>query len=217
MNHSGSQTLEQALFGRMGISVDDAMATGADAIDETVARAARSGVDVDERIKGLGGLLEKLSEPATVSAIGELVDSLPQLAQLAKLASSMPNVVAMLVDVVDEFQQRCDADGVDIERALANGLQAALWLGSKVDHEHLMHIGDLLDSDILNPHAVRIVNNAAQSLTSAQQHQCEKPSQARIGMLGLLGALRNPEIQRSLAFAVQFGKCFGKNLDRDPS
>ena len=32
-------------------------------------------------------------------------------------------------------------------------------------------------------------------------------------MLGLLTALRNPEIQRSLAFAVEFGKCFGKNLD----
>ncbi len=217
MNSTESQTIEQALFGRMGISVDDAIATGADVIDEKVAQAVGSGIDVDARMKGLGQLLEKLSDPTTVAAIGELIDSLPQLAQLAKLANEMPNVLAMLGDVVDDYQKRCAADGLDVEKALTNGLQAALWLGSKVDHDHLCCIGDLLDLDILNPHAVSVVNNAAQSLTSAQQHLCESPTPTKIGMFGLLGALRSPEIQRSLAFAVQFGKCFGKNLDKNQS
>ena len=217
MNPSETQTIEQVLVERMGMSVEDAVATGADAVDEKIARAAESGIDVDARMTGLGQLLEKLSEPTTLAAIGQLLDGLPQLAQLAKLADEMPNLVAMLGDVMDDYQNRCAAKGIDVEKALVNGLEAALWLGSQVDHEHVRRIGDLLGSDILNPHAVSVVNNAAQSLTNAQEQVCGSSTPTRIGMLGLLAALRNPEIQRSLAFAVQFGKCFGQNLDDNKS
>ncbi len=213
MNPSEPQTIEQVLFERMGMSVEDAVATGADVVDERVAKAVRAGIDVDQRITGLGQLLEKLSEPSTVSALRQLLDSLPQLAQLARIADQLPNILAILGDVLDDCQNRYSASGIDVERALTNGLQAAMWLGSNVDNDHLQRMGDLLDSDILNPHAVSVVNNAARSLTNAQQQVCESPTPMRVGVLGLLGALRKPEIQRSLAFAVQFGKCFGKNLD----
>jgi uncharacterized protein YjgD (DUF1641 family) len=213
MNGTNSQTIEQVLFERMGMSVEDAVATGADVVDEKISNAVRSGIDVDARMAGLGALLEKLSDPKTVSALGQLLDSLPQLARLAKLAHEMPNILATLGDVLDDYQQRCAADGIDVERSLTNGFQAALWLGSKIDNDHLRRIGDLLDSDILNSDAVSVVNNAARSLTQAQQQTSDSPAKNRIGMLGLLAALRNPEIQRSLAFAAEFGKCFGKNLD----
>ncbi len=216
MNPSNSQTIEQVLFERMGMSVEDAVATGADAVDEKVSEAVRSGVDVDERINGLTHLLEKLSEPSTVNALGQLIDGLPQLAQLAKLANEMPDLLATVGDVVEGYQERCIAEGIDVEKAITNGLQAALWLGSNVENDHLRRIGDLLRSDILNPHAISVVDNAAKSLTTAQQSVSES-TQEKIGMFGLLGALRNPEIQRSLAFAVEFGKCFGKNLDTNKS
>jgi len=32
-------------------------------------------------------------------------------------------------------------------------------------------------------------------------------------MFGLVGLLRNPDIQKSIAFAAKFGECFGKNMD----
>ena len=216
MKPPNSQTIEQVLFERMGMSVEDAVATGADVVDEKVSEAVHSGIDVDERINGLAHLLEKLSEPSTVIALGQLLDNLPQLAQLAKIANEMPNILATAGDVLDGYQERCAAKGIDVEKALANGMQAALWLGSNVENDHLRRIGDLLGSEILNSHAVSAVDNAARSLTNAQQSVSEA-TQKRIGMFGLLGALRNPEIQRSLAFAVQFGKCFGKNLDQKDS
>ncbi len=216
MNESNTQTIEQVLFERMGVTVEDAVATGVDVIDEKVASAVESGIDVDARLTGLGHLLEKLSEPANVAALCGILDSLPQLAQLAKLADEMPNIMATIGDVLDSHQQRCAAQGIDVEKAITNGVHAALFLGSQVDREHLQRIGDLLGSDVLNPHAVNVVDNAAKSLTNAQQNVCETTPK-RIGIFGLLGALRNPEIQRSLAFAVQFGKCFGKNLDNNKS
>lgn len=216
MNRSNSQTIEQVLFERMGMSVEDAVATGADAVDEKASEAVCSGIDVDERINGVANLLEKLSEPSTISALGQLLESLPQLAQLAKLANEMPNILATVGDVLDGYQESCAAEGIDVEKAITNGLQTALWLGSNVENDQLRRIGDLLGSGILNSHAVSAVDNAARSLTNAQQSVCES-KQSKIGMFGLIGALRNPEIQRSLAFAVQFAKCFGKNLGNNNS
>lgn len=216
MNEANSQTIEQVLFERMGVSVENAMATGTDFVDETVSRATQSGIDVDARLNGLGQLFEKLTEPSTMEALNQMLDRLPQLAQLAKLADEMPNVLATLGDVIDDYQKRCESDGIDVEKALTNGLQAMLYLGSQVNNEHLRRIGDLLGSDILHPHALNVVDNAAKSLNSAQQEVCGSAAD-RVGVFGMLSALRDPQIQRSLAFAVQFGKCFGKHLDQEKS
>ena len=163
----------------------------------------------------LGQLLVKLSEPETVGALRTLLDRLPQLAELAQVVERLPNLIATIGDVVDDYQQHCADEGIDVEKALTNGLQAALWLGTNVDNEHLRRIGGLLGSDILNPHAFNVVDNAAKSLNNAQENVCESSSSNRVGLFGLLAAIRNPEIQKSLAFAVQFGKCFGKNLEHN--
>ena len=216
MSESNSQTIEQILFERMGVSVENAMATGTDFVDEKVSRAAQSGIEIDARLSGLGRLFEKLTEPSTLSALEQLLDRLPQLAQVAKFVDDMPNVLATVGDVLDDYQQRCESEGIDVEKAVTNGLHAMLYVGSQVDTEHLRRIGELLGSDILNPHALNVVDNAAKSLTSSQQEVCGAKAD-RIGMFGMLRAISNPEIQRSLAFAVQFGKCFGKKKKKEKS
>lgn len=216
MRETNSNTIEQVLFNRMGVTIENAMAAGADFVDDQVARAGDSGVDVDERLSGLANLLGKLSEPATISALSELLKQLPQLAQLATMAVELPKLLAIVGDVVEEYQQKFAADGVDVEKALTNGLNAVLYLGSKIDHEHLQRISGLLGSDVLNSNALNVIDNAAKSLNTAQTQTCGE-SKDRIGIFGMLSALRDPQVQRSLAFAVQFGKCFGKNLDTSNS
>lgn len=217
MDKSNSQTIEQVFFDRMGISVENAMAAGADVVDEKVAQATESGINVDARISSLGQLLEKLTEPATVTALGELLERLPQLAQLARLADELPNALAALGDVIDDYQQQCSSDGIDFEKAIVNGLQAAAWLGTNVEQEQFQRIGKLLDSNILDPQSLNVINRAATSLNTAKQDICGPSAADRIGLFGLIGALRDPEVQRSVAFAVQFGKCFGKKLDEKNS
>lgn len=207
-------TIEEVLIERMGVSVEDAVAAGMDTIDDHVSRAVDSGVDVSGRLKDLAGLLEQLTEPSTLAALQLLLAKLPQLAQLAAVAEQIPNALASLGDVIDDQQQRLSSQGIDFEKSLTNGLHAMLYLGSKIDREHLNRIGDLLDSDVLNPHAVHVVDNAAKSLTTAQEN-LSQASDDRIGLFGLLGAIRDPQIQRSLAFAIQFGKCFGQNIEHE--
>ena len=213
MKNSESPTMEQVLLERMGVSIDDAVATGADFIDERAAAAAEEGIDLEQRLGSLADLLRDLSEPQNIAALRMLVANLPQLAEIVSAAGEIKNLVATVADVVDDYQQRYEADGIDIERAMTNGIQAALLLGNKIDPDHLARIGDLLDSDILNSNAVGVVDNAARSLTHAQENVCESPQSGRIGLFGLLMAMRKPELQRSLAFAVQFGRCFGRNLE----
>ena len=213
MKPTESSTIEQVLFERMGVSVEDALATGTDVVDERVSAAAASGIDVEQRLNSLGHLLEQLTEPDTIAALQQIMQGLPQLAQLAELASSLPDVVAALGDVVDEYQTHLAERDIDVEQAMVNGLQATLYLGSRINHDHLERLGELLDSNILDSHAVEVVDNAAKSLSHARQELCETPVPKRVGMFGLLKALRDPEVQRSLAFAVQFGKCFGRVID----
>lgn len=215
MKSSESKTLEQVLFDRMGVSIEDALATGVDTLDDHAARSVARGADLNERLSSLLPLLERFTEPETVAALHQFLDALPRLAELARAVSAWPDVVATAVDVLDEFQQKHADRGVDLEQAMVNGLEVALWLGSKVDSEHLKRIGDLLGSDILNPHALNVIDNAARSLTSAQKNRCDSQIDEKIGLFGMLRALRNPRIQRSLAFAARFGECFGNNLENE--
>jgi uncharacterized protein YjgD (DUF1641 family) len=212
MNPPESRTLEQALFERMGISVDDALSVGTDVLDEHVAAAAERGIDVDQRLAELLGLVVQLTQPDTLTAIKALVDHLPQLSRLASLADQLPDLLATVGDVLDDSQRRLESEGLDVERSLVNGIQAALWLGSQVEKEDLQRMGKLIQSDVLNPDAVAVVENAASSLRHVQEDLCQSGSTRRVGLFGLWQALRNPNVQRSLAFATRFGECFGKNL-----
>lgn len=216
MREANSNTIEQILLDRMGVTIENAIAAGADFVDDQAARAGDSGVAVDERLSGLTKLFGKLSEPATISVLSELLEQLPQFAQLAKMAAELPKLLAIIGDVVEEYQQKFAADGIDVEKALTNGLNAVLYLGSEIDHERLQRIGGLLSSEILNPNAINVIDNAVNSLNTAQTETCGE-SKDRIGIFGMLAALRDPQVQRSLAFAVEFGKCFGKNLDTNNS
>ena len=133
MNPSESGTIEEVLFERMGVSVADALATGTDVVDEKVAAAAERGINVDQRLNDLGDLITRLTEPENLAALKTVVSLLPALAELAKVANEVPNVVATLGDVFDDTQQRLSAEGLDTEKGIVNGLRAALWLGSQVE------------------------------------------------------------------------------------
>lgn len=213
MNESSSQTIEDVLFERMGVSVEDAFATGADVIDEQVSKAAESGVDVEPRLSSLLGLLVQLTEPENMKALQTLIERLPQLAKLAQLVDEAPNIVASLGDVFDDFQQRSESQGINLEKSLVNGLHAALWLGCHIDEEDLSRLGELLKSDILSRESISAVGNAANALTAAQKEAAQTNQPQRVGLLGLMGVMRNPEVQKAVAFAAKFGEEFGRNMD----
>ncbi len=208
-----SNTIEEALFSRMGVTVDNALATATDFVDEKIADASDRGVDIQANMQRLGQVLGRLANPETIEAIECLADRLPRLAELARMSDEIPKLVGMLGDMFDEFQRRRSDEGLDLEQSISNGLQAALWLGTQFDRADLDRIGATLKSGLLGKEGLEVVEDAANALSMAKSDLCHSGAKHRVGFVGLLSALRNPKIQRSLAFALRFGEYFGQNLE----
>ncbi|HMO13125.1 MAG TPA: DUF1641 domain-containing protein [Pirellulaceae bacterium] len=222
MNTSpAGRTLEDALFARMGITVDDALATATDIVDEQVKKAGANGVDVQANLQRLGDVLARLTEPDVIVALDALIERLPQLAQLLRLSDELPKMLGMLTDIIDEYETKCAESGIDVERSISNGVHAALWLGSQVDQQDLQRIGRVLKNDVLGEQALGVVGRAARSLGVAASQVNQTKDRPRIGLLGLLKAMKDPQIQTCLAFAIKFGESFAQQLQeyslKDPA
>ena len=73
-------------------------------------------------------------------------------------------------------------------------------------------VQSLLRSSVLNPEAVQVVSQIAEALIESTRVAHATPQ--KIGLLGLLKAMRDPDVQRSMGFAMAFAKTFGQHLAR---
>lgn len=170
------------------------VAMAGDVVDGAYRDAANRGIDLEERaVTGLR-LLEKLTEPKTSA----------QAQKLLELADQMPGMAAMLGDIVDDACRSITESGIDIEGTLRQGAGAASKLSSLMSSEEF---NSLMESGVLDPKALTIVGSAAQALVESQ----EKPPQ-KLGLIGLIGALRDADIQKALGFTMTFAKAFGKKI-----
>ena len=131
------------------------------------------------------------------------------------MLDELPNLVATAMDVFDEWAIQLKAEGIDLERSLRQGLHAALYLGGQIRIEELDRMGFLLKSDVLSENSVATVGMAGSALSSCHRGTCEHPLPKRVGLFGLLSAIRDPNTQRALSFGLQFAKCFGGVLDNE--
>lgn len=185
------------------------IAIATDFFDAISRKASQEGIDVEQRATQLLKLLGQVTEPVNMRAIERLVSRLPKLEEGSALLDELPNLLATAVDVFDEWANQLKSDGIELEHSLRRGLHAALYLGGQIREEELDRIGFLLKSDVLNEHSVETVGMAGSALSSCRQGTCEHPVPKRVGLFGLLGAIRDPNTQRALSFGLQFAKCFG--------
>lgn len=189
------------------------VAVATDLFDSLARQAAENDIDLEERATQLLHLFKKVTDPENIQALNVLVDHLPQLEKAAEMSDELPNLVSVAMDVFDEWAADLKQEGFDLEQSVRNGIRAALYLGGQIRREELDRLGYLLRSDVLSEHSVETVSLMGSALSSCRQGSCEQPVPQRLGLLGLLSASRDSNTQRALAFAVQFGKCFGNLLD----
>lgn len=197
----------------MASEVPNLVAIATDVFDSFARQAAEEGIDLQQRAADVLSIVKQLTEPENMKALKVLADHLPKIQQAAEMADELPNLVAIATDVIDEWAKSLKKDGIDLEESLKNGLHAALYLGGQIQRGELDRLGYLLRSDVLSEFTVETVGLAGSALSSCRQGSCEHPVPKRMGLFGLLGASRDPSTQRALAFAVQFGKCFGTLLE----
>ena len=137
-------------------------------------------------------------------AMAEVVEGLRPLIALARQA---PAFVAILMDSFDEAMRTANDKGIDVERGLLNGAEAALRFGAAMDAERVRELDALLESGVLAPGTLRIVGELGRALTETAS---ARPASA--GALGLLRALAQPDVQRALGFLLTFAERFGRRL-----
>ena len=140
-------------------------------------------------------------------AITEIADGLRPLIALAQQA---PAFVAIVMDSFDEAVRTAYDKGIDVERGVLNGAEAALRFGATMDAERVRELDALLKSGVLAPGTLRVVGELGRALAETAAAPPATP-----GVLGLLKALGQPDVQRALGFLVTFAERFGRRL-REP-
>jgi hypothetical protein len=204
-----ADTLEGAMdrLDALLLRLPAALGTLTDVADDAYRRASASGVDLDARAQGGLQLLGRLSEPRTLEAVGRLLERLDQLDRGLELTDRLPALVATVVDSADDFMRAAAAEGIDVERGLLNGAGAALRFGAMMGPEQLDSLEALLHSGVLAPRTVEVIAGVGRALTNGAAEP-RRP----IGPVGLVRALREPDVQRALGFLVQVARHFGRVL-----
>ncbi len=169
------------------------------AIDETKAL-----VLILAKLESIERRLDALERRAPAEAAGLSADLTDRLREFVELA---PKAIATAADALDAEVAAAAGRGQDVDRALRNGLQAALFFGERVSEAQLAALGKLLDSDVVHPGAIDMVGRAGRALVEAA---AAPPGSA--GMFGALGASGHPDVKRALAFMIEFAKRFGAAL-----
>lgn len=110
--------------------------------------------------------------------------------QLIGAAPQAPGMLAMAMDSIDDLFAMAKRDGFDIEDLGRNSINA---------------LKTLIDSGMLDPKPLAILGQVAASL--------QESTPQRIGPMGLMKALSDPEVQLALGFFVSVAKQLGKHLN----
>ncbi len=180
-----------------GESLPGLLATLTDTLDDAQRRLASRGVDVDDRARRALGLIEALTRPETLDSLGRMVG----------LLRDLPGLLATAVDTLDDEARRAADSGIDLDRGLRQGVRAALRLAQSFGEREIDRLTEFLDSNVLHPAALRTVGDAGCALAEARGS-----APPRIGLFGLLAALRDPAVQRAVGFMVQVGRAFGATV-----
>jgi uncharacterized protein YjgD (DUF1641 family) len=169
-----------------------------DVVDEHAGRLRDRGVDVEARLARGLALLERLSDDATMKRLQTLLD----------LAEQAPGLASMAVDIVDEQAAQLRDEGIDPGEAMKNGARTALQFASMVGPREIQALKSVLASQALAPESVEVISAAAQALV-----ECQGRVRERVGLFALLRAMREPDVQRALDFAIGVTRRFGAALE----
>ena len=176
----------------------------ADTLDESYRQAAQSGVDIETRLKAGLAITEKLTAPATMEVLSDLLDRTEKLGQGVKLIDQGPGLAAMAIDTLDEAYRQALIAGIDIEALVQQGASMTAILANFMNSEELQ---SLQNSGMLDPKMLKVIESAGQALVTTQKTAIQP-----VGLFDLFRAAGDADTQRALGFLLTFCKNFGLAL-----
>lgn len=153
--------------------------------------------------------LERLTEPRTLELLSQLLDRLEDVVYLLDLLEQFLRRGPEVAEAVNE--------GVDLLRkGLAGMAKSNGWPNLLSTLQRLRQVVEspqvqaLFRESVLDPRAVALVGKMAQAMVEASQ-EAKKPER-RLGLVGLLRVLGDPELQPAMRFAIAFAQRFSRAL-----
>ena len=157
-------------------------------------------------------LARLLQDPEIRQSLAMLVANAPTLAALTTMGTALLQRGPEIVDNVNSMVQQArgplgETSGsqrlTTAVGALADIAPLAKPLGARTEV-----ITEFLDSKILQPEIVDIVGRLGEAALHADDATRGKKAEVG-GIFALLGVLKDPQVQETLAFFVEFAKYFG--------
>lgn len=180
------------------------MAITTDTADEFYRNAAVSGIDIEERLKKVINLIIMLTDPKKIDTFSQFINTIDTVMPLLKQFERMPDTLAVIVDSFDELCKNKEQSGIYFGLIMKQGKDVAAKLNELFKSDELK---SLMHSGILNSKAVNIVAQACCALAESKEDHLKK-----IGILGLIKAFGNCDVQCALGFLITFSKRFGRLL-----
>jgi hypothetical protein len=159
-------------------------------------------------------LAERLAEPRTAAAINTLLDHADLLALLISgldgLVSRSDTITESLADGVSELRAVSEPTRVNAAQLLATAKQLTALAPPLV--EKLPVLEALLGSDLADPKVIELASMASRAVIKGAE-QADRNDLKVTGVVGLLRALRDPDVSRALGFVLSIAKALGKELD----
>ncbi len=164
-----------------------AMAVATDALDDF----ARRYPDIEQRLQGLSALAERLSRPETLRAMRLLVD----------YGESLPQLAATFIDALDDLAAQAAKKGVSLA-TISEDLKVSLSVIVKAAPK----IRAALEAGMFDKPAIDTLERMGKAAATVQDK-----TPTPVGLFGALKAMSDPEVKRSLGFAIEMARAFGQN------
>lgn len=148
-----------------------------------------------QRLEQTLARLERLEQ-----RVGPLLDQLEQA----------PGMLAMLGDMFDEYARRAASQGISLEESGLNLLQASLKLGQELGPQQAANLVQLLRVAAGNPQLVQLLSKLSAAAAPAGEAAVGSPppSPGKLGLFGLLRAMKEPAVQQSLQWGLGVARRF---------
>lgn len=152
-----------------------------------------------------------LADPEVRQSLAVIVANAPTLAALAAMGTALLQRGPEIADNVNGLVQQLRDEGSGSDGTLRNAISAMAQLAPLANAvgDRADVIASFLDSPILQPEVVAVIGTVGEAATEANARTRGK--QAHVGgILALNKVLKDPDVQETLAFLVEFAKVFGQ-------
>jgi len=153
---------------------------------------------------------EKLSDPKTIEQLIRLIDKLEQVTFLLDMLESFlrrgPEIADSINDIVILLRQGLSKP--EYVKRLEFLFDALQRIREFIDSPQVQ---ELFKSDVLDVRTVQVIGKVARSLIEASE-EAARSKEERVGLIGLIRALTDPEIQPTLNFLLSLARHLSKEL-----